>query len=90
MTKWIYYSKDGFDQIEVDADIKYQETRGYILHYSDWVNGWFGNDAFVDKNFRRMGIITAIYEFAEEIIVEKLVPSLSLSPNMEKFWSKRE
>lgn len=33
--------------------------------------------------------MTNIYNFAEELIGQKLIPSLSLSNNMKKFWDKR-
>lgn len=33
--------------------------------------------------------MSAIYDFAEELIGEKLIPSLTLSRNMKKFWDKR-
>jgi hypothetical protein len=65
------------------------ELARVTFDYSKKLNGWYGNDVSVDKNFRRFGMMTAIYDFAEELIGEKLVPSLSLSSNMKKFWNKR-
>jgi YesN/AraC family two-component response regulator len=57
--------------------------------YSKKLNGWYGNDVSVNKKFRRKGIMSAIYNFAEKLIGEKLKPSLSLSNNMKKFWKNR-
>jgi hypothetical protein len=60
-----------------------------IFSYSKKVGGWYGNDVSVNKNFRRIGIMSSIYDFAEELIGEKLKPSFSLSRNMKMFWGNR-
>lgn len=59
------------------------------FEHSNKLGGWYGNDVFVDKRYRRIGIMSGIYDFAEELIGEKLVPSLTLSRNMKKFWDNR-
>lgn len=58
--------------------------------YSKKIGGWYGNDVSVLKKYRRIGIMTSIYDFAEELIGEKLKPSLSLSKNMKNLWYKRQ
>ena len=58
--------------------------------YSKKIGGWYGNDVNVSKKYRRIGLMTNIYKFAEELIGQKLRPSLSLSKNMERFWNKRQ
>jgi len=68
---------------------KVGEIARATIEYSKKLNGWYGNDVFVDKNFRRIGIMTSIYDFAEELIGEKIIPSLSLINTMKKFWNKR-
>jgi hypothetical protein len=57
--------------------------------HSKKIGGWYGNDVNVTSKYRRIGLMTNIYNYAEELIGENLKQSLSLSKNMKKFWAKR-
>lgn len=53
------------------------------------INGvWTGDILHVYKPFRRQGIATIIYNYAEEL-VGNIVPSKTLKPKGKKFWSNR-
>lgn len=80
--------EDGVYVITARHNIVGEIARATFEH-SNKLGGWYGNDSFVDKRYRRIGIMSAIYDFAEELIGEKLIPSLTLSRNMKKFWDKR-
>jgi hypothetical protein len=82
-----YYEDNVY--VIIAQHINNSEIARTTFSYSKKLGGWYGNDVFVDKNFRKIGILTAIYDFVEELIGEKLTPSFSLSRNMKKFWANR-
>ena len=49
---------------------------------------WKGNDLEVDKKYRRKGLATAMYDYADEQ-GHNLTPTKSLKPDGIKFWQKR-
>ena len=60
-------------------------------------NKCFVHDIDVDKKYRRKGVATAMYDFAEELTGKECIPSSSayqddethLSNDAKKFWEKR-
>jgi GNAT superfamily N-acetyltransferase len=43
----------------------------------------------VEKKYQRQGVATAMYNIAESVAGEKLVPSSNRSPEADAFWSAR-
>ena len=50
---------------------------------------WTGDIVHVYPQFRRQGVATKIYDYAEEL-VGKINPSKTLKPKGKKFWSSRD
>ena len=50
---------------------------------------WTGDIVHVYPQFRRQGVATKIYDYAEEL-VGKIIPSKTLKPKGKKFWSSRD
>lgn len=46
-------------------------------------------DVAVKKDYRRRGIATAMYNFAESVMQARFVPCTPHSPHAEAFWSNR-
>lgn len=84
----LYYDKSDKFYIGT-AVIDNKEIARATFEYSKKLGGWFGNDIVVNPQYRRKGIMTAIYEWVEEKTNSKIVPSLSLSKDAKGFWSSR-
>jgi GNAT superfamily N-acetyltransferase len=50
---------------------------------------WTGDIVHVYPQFRRQGISTKIYDYAEDL-VGKIIPSKTLKPKGKKFWDNRD
>jgi GNAT superfamily N-acetyltransferase len=50
---------------------------------------WTGDIVHVYPQFRRQGIATKIYDYAEDL-VGKIIPSKTLKPKGKKFWDNRD
>ena len=50
---------------------------------------WTGDIVHIYPQFRRQGVATKIYDYAEEL-VGKINPSKTLKPKGKKFWSSRD
>jgi len=84
----LYYDKSDNFYIGT-AVIDNKEIARATFEYSKKLGGWFGNDIVVKPQYRRKGIMTAIYDWVEEKTNSKIIPSLSLSKDAKGFWSSR-
>ncbi|MBK1902181.1 MULTISPECIES: GNAT family N-acetyltransferase [Burkholderia] len=76
-----------------DASITVSATQGEMLvgylvvvRKNDWL---LGGDVAVKKAYRRAGIATAMYDFAEEVMGAKFRPCTPHSVHAAAFWSGR-
>lgn len=84
----LYYDKSDKFYIGT-AVIDNKEIARATFEYSKKLGGWFGNDIVVKPQYRRKGIMSAIYDWVEEKTNSKIIPSLSLSKDAKGFWSSR-
>jgi hypothetical protein len=84
----LYYDKADNFYIGT-AVVKNKEIARATFEYSKKLGGWFGNDIIVKSQYRRKGIMTAIYDWVEEKTNSKIVRSLSLSKDSKAFWVSR-
>ena len=53
------------------------------------MGGWCGTDISVDKKFRRLGIMNELYNWVEDSVGSKLVPTKTLTKDSKAFWAAR-
>lgn len=75
------------DMLYVHATIDGTDAGGARFKKIDGV--WTGDIVHVYPQFRRQGIATKIYDYAEDL-VGKIIPSKTLKPKGKKFWSNRD
>ena len=84
----LFYDK--YDNFYIaTAVIGNKEIARATFEYSKKLGGWFGNDIIVKPQYRRKGLMTALYDWVEEKTNSKIVPSLSLSKDAKGFWNSR-
>jgi hypothetical protein len=86
---WTAHSTGNFD-LTIDINSPHQGLIAYanfgIDEYPDSLNSL---DTWVDKKFRRMGLATKMYNWAQEL-GNTVEPSKFLSNQGKKFWHSRE
>ena len=60
-----------------------------MFEKSKRLGGWCGNEIEVDKKYRRKGIMTELYNWVEEKINQKIVPTKTLTNASRAFWKNR-
>ncbi len=53
------------------------------------MGGWCGTDISVAKKFRRLGIMSQLYNWVEASVGSKLVPTKTLTNDSKLFWANR-
>jgi ribosomal protein S18 acetylase RimI-like enzyme len=53
-------------------------------------NGLYLENIRIDDKYRRIGLASKLYEYIEELIGKKLIPSpIKQSPEIQKYWDKK-
>lgn len=77
------------ESFNVKAMLKNTEIANANFDYSIDLSGWAGSNIVVNESFRRIGIMSAIYDWVEQETHTRLVPSNFLTEEAELFWESR-
>lgn len=91
------YSNDGFNKTcIVELLLVYQKETKKIGHLSIIINPAYivAYDSFIDPNFRRIGLGSKLYDYAEKLLNKKIIPYEQYSGEKSsteavQFWKKR-
>ena len=85
---WTAHSRGEFD-LTIDIQSPEQGQIAYItLEVNPDEETMSSQDTWVDKRWRRMGLATKMYDWAEEL-GNTVIASSTLQPDGKKFWKSR-
>jgi GNAT superfamily N-acetyltransferase len=88
VTLELFYCKES-DFYMATANVEGNQIATAMFEYAKWLNGWCGNEIEVNKKYRRQGIMTELYNWVEEKVNEKIVPTKTLTKASRAFWTSR-
>ena len=72
------------------ANVSGKQIATAMFENSKRLGGWCGNEIEVDKQYRRKGIMTELYNWVETKVNEKIVPTKTLTKASRAFWKNRQ
>ena len=60
-----------------------------MFENSNRLGGWCGNEIEVNKKYRRLGIMTELYNWVESKVNKKIVPTRTRTKACKAFWNAR-